>query len=394
MKMNIVALVALIQAGVVVSKGANGNGNANGKGNGAKKWDKWDKKWDKWNSNWDGNTKAKSYEEWVKKWDKKMEKWNNNNPTEEVASLPPVKQPPVQQPPVPQSQVVHSQVVQSQALLPPAAPPRVEQTTVEPTVKRPPVIPTPVEPTPVDQTTVPNTTISNGDNGFLKENENNDILNGHKSNGFEETKAPQVSVENLVPFTKAQNDVEKGPQNGVENGLPAASVANQSSPNDDTSSNVPSSNVTIGIVVGSILGIIALVFGILVFKRRKSRNTDSICSDATIDISIPTAVFMNEPDHSASDKIAVTDKQFVENIDILSTDTLNGQDQLSSPSSPSCNSSVFEASIADGRVSIPDGRESFFPENFRETRVSQESYGSKRLSTRFDTIYIEDMTDD
>ena len=387
--MNILALVALIQAGVVVSQVGNGNGNGNGhgfgngNGNGNGNWNGFG------NGNPNGNGNAHGFGNG--NGNQKGDKWNDINPTDGVAftisseefrsTLPPVQQPPVAQSQAVQHPTAPHPVEQSLAAPPPvaqapAAPHPDEQSPAVPhPVAQAPAAPPPFEQTTVKPTSVPNATLSNG------ENENNGILNGHKSNGFEETKAPQVSVENLVPFPKAQN--------GVEKGLPAASIANQSSPNYD-----PSSNVTIGIVVGSILGILALVFGILVFKRRKSRNTDSICSDATIDISIPTAVFMNEPDHSASDKIAVTDKQFVENIDILSTDTLNGQDQLSSPSSPSCNSSVFEASIADGRVSIPDGRESFFPENFRETRVSQESYGSKRLSTRFDTIYIEDMTDD
>jgi hypothetical protein len=123
---------------------------------------------------------------------------------------------------------------------------------------------------------------------------------------LEETKPPKDSVDNLVPFTKAQDGVKNGPQNGVKNGiqngvkngLPAASVGNQSSQNDD-----PSSNATIGIVVGSILGILALVFGILIVKRHKSRKTLSVSSDSTIDIdSNPIADFLRKLDRSPSPK--------------------------------------------------------------------------------------------
>ncbi len=199
------------------------------------------KKRDKSNEEWD-----KSNEEWDKS-NEERDKSNDDNSREEVAFTVSSETihstlPPVQQPPVAKSQAVQPPVAQPQAVQPPAAPPPVQQ--------------------------------------------------------LEETKAPKDSVDNLVPFTKTQDGVKNGPQNGVKNGLPAASVGNQSSPNHD-----PSSNVTIGIVVGSILGILALVFGILVFKRHKSRKTLSVSSDSTIDIdSNPRADFLRQLDRSPSPK--------------------------------------------------------------------------------------------
>jgi hypothetical protein len=343
MNMNILALVALIQVSVVLAQSANGiaNGIGNGIGNG--------------NRNGIGNGN---------KWNHWKEVAFTISSEEFHSILPPVQQPPVAQSQVAQARAAPPPVEQISVEVEPPQdeqlsaeeapveheeethqdeqlsaeeapveheeephqdeqlsaeeapveheeePHQDEQLSAEEAPAKPPPIQQPSDKMPTalgatDMPSIPNAAISEGD----------------KSEGIAKTEA-------RGPFTKVQD--------GVKNGLPAASLANQASPNNDPSSNDPSSNVTIGIVIGSILGILALVFGIFIVKSRKSRNKLSVCSDATIDISVPTAEFMSELDHSPSDHIAVTDKQFVrhkplpvgpkENIHILGTEKVTGQD--------------------------------------------------------------------